>query len=73
MKSYLVVFQLRFRPFSIRSTRAHQSSAALTFQLNDNGADINALRASHNNPAANLIKVGERHIARLVKDDGSLH
>lgn len=71
--AYLVVFQLRFRSFSIGPARTHQSRPALALKLHNNRSDIDTFRASHYNSTADLIQIRERDIPRLVKDDGSLH
>lgn len=71
--THFVVFQLRFWSFAIWAAGAHQTRATLTFQLDNNRADVNALRASHDNSTADLIEVCEGYISGLVKDDGGLH
>ena len=71
--THFVVFQLRFWSFAIWAAGAHQTRATLTFQLDNNRADVNALRASHDNSTTDLIEVCEGYISGLVKDDGGLH
>jgi hypothetical protein len=68
-----VILQLRLWSFAIRSTRTHQSSATLTFQLNNNRADIDAFRASYHDSTTDYIEICERDISRLVENDGGLH
>jgi hypothetical protein len=68
-----VVFQLRLWSFAIRAARAHQTRATLTFQLDNNRADVDTLCASHDNSSAYLIEVCEGYIPGLVEDDGGLH
>lgn len=72
-QTYFVVFQLRLWSFAILTARAHQTRATLTFQLDNNGADIDTLCASHNNSAAYLIEVCEGYITGLVEHDRGLH
>ena len=72
-QTYFVVFQLRLWSFAILTARAHQTRATLTFQLDNNGADIDTLCASHDNCAAYLIEVCEGYITGLVEHDRGLH
>jgi hypothetical protein len=39
-QTYFVVFQLRLWPFAIGTAGAHQTRATLTFQLDNNRADV---------------------------------
>jgi len=68
-----VVLQLGLWSFAIRAAGAHQTRTTLTFQLDNNRAYVNTLRASHDDSTTYLIEVCEGYISRLVQDDRGLH
>jgi hypothetical protein len=69
----LVIFQLGSGPLAARSNRRHQPCPALPLELDHDGVNGGIFGVPHYDPAADLVEVGEAHVAGLIENDRGIH
>lgn len=68
MVADFVVFHLRLRPFAMWTTGTHQACPRLSFQLDEDIGDIRTSGGSHDDSAADLVKIRVGDVAGLVQN-----